>query len=252
MSASADHLQFDLPLLDEEERPIPPYRERISGRARRMQIRVGPWRGIELILPKRHTRAEKEAFLHSNRDWMFQQWQEICADYEEALHVVPPAEIELIANGKHYAVSYQAGARNRYAENSSKLEITTRVDDDVVRIAVLRKWLAAVARVHLEPRLKETASRHGLTYKRLQVRAQDGRWGSCTSNDTITLNCKLMFLRPELVDYLLVHELCHTRHLDHSARYWKLVGEIEPDYRELEKRLDDAWRNVPGWAVRNP
>jgi hypothetical protein len=62
----------------------------------------------------------------------------------------------------------------------------------------------------------------------------------------------LLFLDPPLVRYLFVHELCHTRHLNHSTAFWRLVQRIEPDFQRLEARLTDAWRAVPAWVTYDP
>jgi hypothetical protein len=68
----------------------------------------------------------------------------------------------------------------------------------------------------------------------------------------ISLNCKLLFLAPELVRHVLVHELCHTVELNHSPRFWALVQRFEPDARTLRRRMRDAWRDVPVWAEPLP
>ncbi|MEE8119032.1 MAG: SprT family zinc-dependent metalloprotease [Gammaproteobacteria bacterium] len=252
MNASAEALQISLPLQDLESNPIPPYHLRVSTRARRMQIRVSPWRGIEVIVPRRHPRAEREAFIERNRDWMFRQWQEICREYDDAINILPPETITLPAMDKTWSVKYVQGPRRRVREMRNALEIYSPGNDPGPKMETLRKWLASTARQFLALRLRRFAVQHRFRYRKLQIRGQDGRWGSCTSNSTITLNYKLLFLAIETVDYLLVHELCHTRFLDHSRAYWQLVSEIEPDYDVLEKRLDDAWHDVPGWANRNP
>ena len=153
---------------------------------------------------------------------------------------------------KSWAINYVQGPKRRVRELRQSLEIFSPGNDPLGKMETLRKWLAGTARMFLTPRFRKFAIRHRFRYKRLQIRGQDRRWGSCTSAGTITLNYKLMFLPVDVVDYLLIHELCHTRHLDHSKAYWQLVSELEPDYDLLEKRLDDAWRDVPGWANRNP
>jgi hypothetical protein len=61
------------------------------------------------------------------------------------------------------------------------------------------------------------------------------------------LNLCLLFLAPELMRYLLIHELCHGRHMNHSKRFWTLVGRFEPDYRRLDRALTESWREVPAW-----
>jgi predicted metal-dependent hydrolase len=79
------------------------------------------------------------------------------------------------------------------------------------------------------------------------MRLQRTRWGSCSAQRTVSLNAALLLLEPELVRYLMVHELCHLRCLDHSRRYWRLVERFEPDFRTLDRRLTDAWPLLPPW-----
>ena len=79
------------------------------------------------------------------------------------------------------------------------------------------------------------------------MRIQRTRWGSCSSRGTISLNAKLLFLPEELVDYLIVHELCHTHDPDHSQRFWGLLQRHRPFARELDHRLSGVAGMVPAW-----
>jgi len=84
---------------------------------------------------------------------------------------------------------------------------------------------------------------------KVQVRLQRTRWGSCSSNGTISLNASLLLLEPALVGYLMVHELSHLRCLNHSAKYWRHVERFVPDYRSLDRRLAEAWTELPLWVA---
>ena len=88
----------------------------------------------------------------------------------------------------------------------------------------------------------------GLRPKSVQVRLQRTRWGSCSSSGGISLNAGLMFLAPQLVRYLMIHELCHMIALNHSRRFWRAVERFEPAYLDLDKRLGEAWAHIPLWA----
>ena len=68
---------------------------------------------------------------------------------------------------------------------------------------------------------------------------------------TVSLNCSLMFLHPDVVRYLFIHELAHTKHMNHSASFWRLVEKLEPNYRHLDRELLAGWRTVPGWVFKN-
>src|SRR5829696_3902704 len=101
--------------------------------------------------------------------------------------------------------------------------------------AALRRALIAKAHDVLSPMLAATAQELGFSYERIMIRRQRTRWGSCSARGTISLNCCLLFQRPPVVRYLLIHELAHTRHMNHSKRFWQCVARHCPDYQALDR-----------------
>ena len=79
--------------------------------------------------------------------------------------------------------------------------------------------------------------RHGMVVGRIAIRNQKSRWGSCSKKGNLNFNYKILFLPPDIVDYIIVHELCHLRQFDHSPKFWALVGETIPNYQQLRARL---------------
>ena len=116
-----------------------------------------------------------------------------------------------------------------------------------MRVA-LRAWLLRAARTRLEPRVAAIARAMGVNYSQISIRRQRSRWGSCSARGTISLNCCLLFQRPEVVDYLLVHELTHVKHMNHSACFWQAVERHCADWRALDRELVQGWRHVPRWV----
>lgn len=114
---------------------------------------------------------------------------------------------------------------------------------------LLQRWLRGQAARWLPPHVRLLASRMGAKVGRITIRAQRGRWGSCSSRGDISLNCLLMLLPLPLLDHVCLHELCHLRHMDHSRQYRAYLALHAPHWQWSEKALNTAWRQMPTWAV---
>jgi len=160
-----------------------------------------------------------------------------------------PAAIELALTGTRWRLEYSSGRRAGVTERpDGVLSVRLTSDSDGEVGQSLLRWLSGVAGTELGRRLQQAAQETGLDYVRMHLRRQRTRWGSCSATGTISLNLCLMFQRPEVVRYLLVHELCHRRHMNHSSRFWSLVESHEPDWRALDAELLRGWRHVPAWV----
>lgn len=96
------------------------------------------------------------------------------------------------------------------------------------------------ARALVHRRLLHFNAFYGFSWKRVTIRRQRTRWGSCSSDGCLSFNYKLALLPPPLADYVVVHELCHLKELNHSPRFWALVARTLPDHRERRKALRSA------------
>ena len=91
----------------------------------------------------------------------------------------------------------------------------------------------------LQQRLPELAEILKVSYEKVTVRKQRTRWGSCSSKGNLNFNCLLALVPPAVFDYVVVHELCHLKEMNHSAKFWAEVEKILPDYKECRKWLKD-------------
>ena len=222
---------------------------RVSNRARRMSIRVLVGGRVEVVVPPWMRAGAVQQFVHRHRAWVERKVREFSLRHSPADNLIPE-QIDLAACGERWAVQRTEAAGRpalRCAANG-KLELrgNLRLTADMSRLA--QKWLLTRARAVLVPWLARVASEAGLKYRGTQIRRQRTRWGSCSPAGTISLNCCLLFQSPAVVRYLLLHELCHTRHMNHSRRFWRLVERFEPDYRGLDRMLTQGWQNVPTWV----
>lgn len=134
-----------------------------------------------------------------------------------------------------FKLSLVSGQRERFLSRSElgKMEIVCPPDADFSD-AALQAWLRKVieealrrnAKIILPPRLYMLAGRHGFCYKRVAIKSSKSRWGSCSSSGNINLSYYLVLLPQHLIDYVLLHELCHTREMNHSDRFWALLDKV--------------------------
>jgi len=99
------------------------------------------------------------------------------------------------------------------------------------------KKLKEEARNFVSRRVEYFNQHYNFEYKRISIRNQKSRWGSCSVRKNLNYNFRILLLPQDLADYIIVHELCHLKEMNHSKRFWKLVGKIVPDYKEMRKKL---------------
>jgi hypothetical protein len=110
----------------------------------------------------------------------------------------------------------------------------------------LEKRLRLLAAAELPARVRELADAHGLSFRSVSIRNQRSRWGSCSPRHVISLNWRLVQTPPSVRDYIILHELAHTRHLNHSDRFWAEVARLCPGYAEAERWLKTHGEHLVG------
>jgi predicted metal-dependent hydrolase len=248
--ADGAQLQMDLLRGDLQPADAAHPRIRVSRRARRLAVRVYPDARVEVVVPPRVRPREVEQFVAQHREWIDSKRAAALARRPPA-EVFPPASIRFALTGETWRVHAAGGDRARVkaladAQGGSGGILSLAGTPRALRPA-LRAWLLRVARERLEPRVELLAQRTGVPYSRVAIRRQRSRWGSCSVRGTISLNACLLFQRAEVVDYLIVHELMHVRHMNHSARFWEAVERHCPGWRALDRELVQGWRQVPRW-----
>ncbi|MDH4046567.1 MAG: M48 family metallopeptidase [Gammaproteobacteria bacterium] len=227
----------------------PGFAIRESARARRLSIKVFPRGRVEVVVPKRTKPVEVANFVAENRDWIRKARDSFASNHMPESFALP-VRIDMPALGRSMLVQYSRDASLksvRYRVNGGLLTLRGNTTDHGQCLAAIKRWLASVAKEEFAPALAEHSRLTGIGFKKMHVRAQRTCWGSRSSSGTISLNLCLLFLKPSLVRYLMIHELCHGQHMNHSRRFWKLVGNFEPNYRRLDRELTECWQVVPAW-----
>jgi predicted metal-dependent hydrolase len=220
---------------------------RESPRARRLSVRVFRNGRVEVIVPRRTSPRLVEQFLVQHRQWIDAK-REVAARHAPPQEPFPPSHIQFALTGAAWRLHLGGGSvRPRLAASTSLLSVRGSPTPDALR-TLLRRWLLEAARAALVPLVAPLAETMAVRFNAVHVRRQRTRWGSCSTRGVISLNACLVFQPPEVVRYLLVHELAHTTHMNHSRRFWALVERHEPQWRTLDRQLLDGWRNVPTWV----
>ena len=222
---------------------------RQSARARRLSVRVFRTGGVEIVVPPRTSPRRISEFVSQHREWIELQRRRAlpAADWP-----LPPEALALTAIGEEWRCSRVAGPGPlQLCELPGReLQLSGRLEDRTRLRLLLVSWLVEHARRQLEPALQALAAQMAVVPARVQVRCQRSRWGSCSRRGTVSLNVCLLFQRPEVLHYLMIHELAHLRHMNHSARFWAEVARYQPDWKTLDRELLQGWRRAPSWLFR--
>jgi predicted metal-dependent hydrolase len=223
-----------------------PFAVRVSPRARRLTARVHVGGRVEIVVPVGVNAHTVRDFVQRFTPWIDRKVAAMQC-FTVPADAVPPG-IEFGFTGEKFAVEWRRGTKRVLEQGADRLMVQAP-DERGVR-GLLQGWLKRAADERLSPRLLQLAQELNCSVARVAIRCQRTRWGSCSTRGTVSLNCSLVFLRREVVRYLFVHELAHTKHMNHSAHFWNLVEKLEPDYRLLDRELLAGWRTVPAWVFK--
>lgn len=216
-----------------------PYEIRRSRRARYIRLSVGRHNHALLSVPWRCAFVEAVEFLRSQGDWLATNLKEnpTRTSLNEHLRKHP----RLYGLGRTFRLT-QGFTRAKpfyvYSQDSDEIELRIPVEGEVE--ANLVELVRAFAREVIERRTLELAEKVGAPIKRVSVRDQSTRWGSCSSSGTISLNWRLVLLRANLQDHVIYHELAHVREMNHSAAFWDLLRQYDPKSDAHNEQLNPA------------
>lgn len=227
----------------------PEYTIKRSKRARRMSIKIEDVHGLQIVLPMRMSEKHVLPFIEHSREWIEKHLPIALANpHNEKIRELPDS-LPLRAINEIWAVDYvkTAGPVRIISRPHEELVVMGDIDNRADCREKICSWLRKQAKKTLVEQTREFAEQFNFTVNRISIRDQKTRWGSCCSNKNINLNYKLIFLPKKLVDYVIIHELCHTVHLDHSPRFWGLVERFIPDYKIYKKQAAQERCFLPLW-----
>jgi predicted metal-dependent hydrolase len=202
--------------------------------------------GVEVVVPPRFPMRKIEPFVQAKRPWIERTLRRM----RESEEHFPPArvcdggQVPYLGERLEVAVRTQpARVRAHVARRGDGLRVS--LGPETPLIGALEAWYRRRAPLEIAPRLDAAVARAGRSYERLQIRGQRTRWASCSTSGTMSFNWRLLLAPPEILDYVIEHEVAHLDVQDHSERFWSLLASRSPGWREHER-----WLRRHGHALR--
>jgi predicted metal-dependent hydrolase len=224
-----------------------PYRIRRSGRARYARINVGG-DGVEVVVPDRFPLREVEPFVEQKRPWIERTLRRMAESQVELPRprLEDDGEVPYLGQRLRLRVRVEPGRKRPHvARRGGALHVAVARPGREALVGALERWYRRQARLEVGARLDLATARARLSYASLQIRGQRSRWASCSSSGSMSFNWRLLLAPPEILDYVVEHEVAHLEVPDHSRRFWDLVALRAPEWRERE-----AWLRRHGHALR--
>ena len=229
-------------------------------RRRTIGMAVGP-DGLEVSAPRWVPLGEIEAALLEKQDWILRKLQDMQAHQQRLqgarIDWRDGVELPYLGQGMRVVLAPDHPFRERGAQllpltpeepgtaaYQLRVGLPHHATAQQLRDAV-QAWLMRRAREHFTERLQHFAPRLGVQWHKLSLSSAATRWGSASADGSIRLNWRLIHFKPEVIDYVVVHELSHLQVMNHSPAFWDTVGQVLPDYAERRAQLKDE--ALPGW-----
>lgn len=224
---------------------LPAYRIRKHRRAKHVKLRASHDHGLEITVPIRFNLNDLPSILEEHKDWIHKQLLSLPVKQPDIL----PITIVFNSLSETWKIDY--------IECQAKLEMFVRPQHEIALVGNIQNiklckhkllaWIKDYANKYLSSQLSLISAMTSLEYENLTIRDQKTIWGSCTANKSISLNYKLIFLPQRLLQYVIIHELCHTKFLNHSAKFWNHVSLFDPAWRTHRQELRHADQYMPDW-----
>jgi len=212
---------------------FPPEIEIIRKRVKRLSLKVrAEDERIICTIPWFVTKADTLAFIEKNRPWIEKQKHKIRQLRSMHIHREPGS---ILYMGESYRVVTVPNATNPGIVNHEEKIIISSINVD--DLSQRKEWYRLQAYKVLPPLIHESAKQHGFAFKKISIKHQKSKWGSCSIDGSLNFNIKMLLTPDYVIEYLIIHELAHTREFHHGDKFWQLVEECCPNYLEAEKYL---------------
>ena len=214
------------------EKETIPYSLIYSNKARYLRIQIKIKGEIEVILPPGFQVADAESVMQQKHSWIKKRL-ELIKRTENRFYLLGH-EIKVTQNYDLFIKRHKISIKDHHLKIISP---SGAIEDTVT---IYNTWLRKLAKKSLVARVQIIADNLNFEIGRISIRGQKTRWGSCSKTGNLSFNYNLLKFRKEVVDYVIIHELCHLKQMNHSEKFWKLVAGFSPNYKKLRKELRDS------------
>lgn len=195
-----------------------------------MQLKIDAKNEVEVVIPSARFSHLVEPFIESKKDWLKKHLAR--NRIKDKYYDLENGYINFL--GLRGEIIFVEDKVKRYLFKNGKLYLHSRIFPSVKEFELdIKKF----AKTYLQQKTSEFAAKLDFQIAKVTIREQRSRWGSCTSAGHISLNWKLIFYQEKVIDYVIVHELCHLKQMNHSKNFWLLVSSIIPEYKLLRRQL---------------
>ena len=231
-----------------------PYVFKRVPRRRHVHIFVNDEGTLEVRAPWRFSLSKARDVLRENAGWVSETLDAVRERLAQRPRLVTGTRLPLLDGSLRLDIRPQAQIdmfectrpwRGRAERRGTVLRIISASLGEGELRFLIERWYRREAATWLSARVEHFSARLGVQPSRVTIRGQRSRWGSCSGKGTVSLNWRLMMVPGALADYVVVHELCHLRHMDHSPNFWAMVSGAVPDYRQRRRSLDALRGRLP-------
>lgn len=212
---------------------------RVSPRAQRVKLAVRPGPRVELTVPEGTRREAALAFLQDQLEWLEQALGKARVTQTSILEHLERFP-SLTFDDRWLSVELQTGGRSGYKLRTADEALILTYSAGDAEAGALRA-LRRVAQDGLTSAARRLADRVKVRIGDISIRNQSSRWGSCTADGALSLNWRLVLLPPAMHDHVILHELAHRVHMDHSDRFWAQLQAWDPEWKHHDRELTRRW-----------
>ncbi len=212
--------------------------ELVRSKRRTISIIINKDAKITVRAPLKASMQDINAFILEKRDWINRKTTEILEKKKQLKEKFFVTGENFFYLGKPYPLKLISGFDYAFNFDGKEFSMDSKYRNSAKKLFSV--WYKSQAEMFLPKRIEEIATKTGLSFNQIKINGATKRWGSCNSKKIINLTWRLILLPEFIIEYIIIHELSHTKHLNHSYKFWDLVLQHCPNYKKAEKWLNKS------------